>query len=79
VKELVDAGFGHRIMLSHDWSVLITISTREATAGLERYNPDGYLFISRRFLPRLREIRVDAAAIDRIMVDNPRRFFENEQ
>ena len=78
-KKLIDAGYGHRIMLSHDWSVTIKIGTREALDGRLQYNPDGYLFVSRKFLPRLRELGASSEDIDRIMVDNPRRFFEGSQ
>ena len=75
-KKLIDAGYSHRIMLSHDWSVTIKIGTRETLDGRLQYNPDGYLFVGRKFLPRLRELGASQEEIDRIMVHNPRRFFE---
>ena len=50
VASLIDAGYAHRIMLSHDWCV----NTPEAFS----YNPDGYLFITRRVLPYLKELGV---------------------
>ena len=75
VKKLIDAGYGHRIMLSHDHTV------PKARFGPEqeerrRSNPDGYLFITRRVLPRLMELGASEGEINRIMVENPRRFFE---
>jgi predicted metal-dependent phosphotriesterase family hydrolase len=42
-------------------------------------NPDSYLFITRKVLPRLREMGVPEEAVNQIMVDNPRRFFEGLQ
>ncbi len=72
-KSLIDAGFADKIMLSHDWSVPVGRSNQE---DRERYNPDGYLFITRRVLPGLREMGVPDETIRQIMVDNPRRFFE---
>ncbi len=72
-KSLIDAGFADKIMLSHDWSVPVGRSNQEER---ERYNPDGYLFITRRVLPGLREMGVPDETIRQIMVDNPRRFFE---
>jgi phosphotriesterase-related protein len=75
-KKLIDAGFGHRIMLGHDWSVTLTIASKESQEDRRRYNPDGYLFVTRNVLPRLREMGVPDDAITQIMVDNPRRFFE---
>ena len=78
-KALVDAGFGHRIMMGHDWSVTMTIASKQAQESRKEYNPDGYLFISRNVLPRLRELGLSQEDVDRIMVDNPRRFFEGER
>ena len=77
-KKLIDAGFGNRIMLGHDWSVTLTIASKEAQEDRRRYNPDGYLFVTRNVLPRLREMGVSENTITRIMVDNPRRFFEGD-
>ena len=75
-KKLIDAGFGHRIMLGHDWSVTLTIASKQAQEARRTYNPDSYLFIIRNVLPRLKELGASQADIDKIMVDNPRRFFE---
>ena len=75
-KKLIDAGFGHRIMLGHDWSVTLTIASKQAQEARRAYNPDSYLFISRNVLPRLKELGASQGDIDKIMVDNPRRFFE---
>jgi predicted metal-dependent phosphotriesterase family hydrolase len=41
-----------------------------------KINPDGYLAITRRVLPGLRDIGVSEAQIGDLMVENPRRFFE---
>ena len=76
IKKLIDAGFGHRIMLGHDWSVTLSIASLQIQEDRQRYNPDGYLFITRKVLPRLRELGATEEQINQIMVDNPRRFFE---
>lgn len=77
LKRLIDAGYGNRIMLGHDWDVTLTMGNKKQRAELdEQYNPDGYLFITRKVLPRLRESGVPEEVIRGIMVDNPRRFFE---
>ncbi len=75
-KKLIDAGFGHRIMLSHDWSVSLLIANREMQAQRMQYNPDGYLFIPRRVVPRLQELGATEQDVQNIFVNNPRRFFE---
>lgn len=74
--KLIDAGFANKIMLGHDWSVTLSIASAQMQEDRRRYNPDGYLFITRKVLPRLREMGVSEATIAQIMVDNPRRFFE---
>ena len=74
-KKLIDAGFGHRIMLSHDWSVSLTIASKELQKERRQYNPDGYLFIKRRGLPRLKEMGVSDQVIRQIMEENNSRYF----
>ena len=77
VKQLIDAGYAGRIMLSHDWSVVLDDDRTPAWRKQRLLdNPDSYLFINRRVLPRLREMGISEDTIHQIMVDNPRRFFE---
>ena len=77
VKQLIDAGWAHRLMLSHDHSTPAVQPSPELRREREQFNPDGYLFITRNVLPRLRELSVADADIQAMMVDNPRRFFED--
>lgn len=76
---LIEAGYAHRIMLGHDWSVALLIALREARKARDEANPDGYLFITRRVLPRLSELGASDDDIYKVMIDNPRRFFEGKQ
>ena len=76
VKKLIDAGFAHRLMLSHDWSATATVANEQVRQERHRYNPDAYCFIFRKVLPKLREMGVGEDTLNQIMVDNPRRFFE---
>ena len=76
LKKLLDAGYARRIMLSHDHSMPSTNPTPEQAEERNRFNPDGYLFITRKVLPRLRELGASEDDIQTMMVDNPRRFFE---
>lgn len=77
--KLIEAGFADRIMLGHDWSVSLMIANRETRAARDAGNPDGYLFITRKVLPRLQELGASSEDIHKIMVDNPRRFFEGQR
>jgi phosphotriesterase-related protein len=76
VKQLMDAGYTHRLMLSHDYSVPKARYGAEAQEARRRANPDGYTFIPRRVLPRLKELGASDQDIHQLMVENPRRFFE---
>ena len=76
---LIEAGYAHRIMLGHDWSVALLIALREARKARDEANPDGYLFITRRVLPRLSELGASDDDIYKVMIDNPCRFFEGRQ
>ena len=75
LKELLDEGLGSNLMLSHDWNVVIT---RLASPGFpnREENPDGYLWLTRKVIPRLKDSGVEQSAIDRMMKGNPRRYFE---
>ena len=76
VKKLIDAGHRDRIMLSHDYSVPKARHGAEVQEERRRANPDGYSFIARKVLPRLKELGASDDDIHQIMVENPRRFFE---
>ena len=76
VKKLIDAGFSHRIMLSHDYSVPKARYTLAEQEERRRINPDGYNFIPRKVMPRLKELGTSEEVIQQITVENPRRFFE---
>lgn len=77
-KKLMDAGFTERIMLSHDYSVPKARHGEQVQEERRRANPDGYNFIPRKVLPRLRELGASEADIHQLMVVNPRKFFAGE-
>ena len=77
-KRLMDAGFTERIMLSHDYSVPKARHGAQVQEERRLANPDGYNFIPRKVLPRLRELGVTDADIHQLMVVNPRKFFVGE-
>ena len=77
-RQLMDAGFTHRIFLSHDYSVPKARYGAAVQEQRRRANPDGYNFIPRYVLPRLQELGATEAEIRQITVDNPRRFFAGE-
>ena len=77
-KKLMDAGHTSRIMLSHDYSVPKARHGAEVQEERRQANPNGFNFITRKVLPRLKELGASDGDIKEIMVDNPRRFFQGE-
>jgi phosphotriesterase-related protein len=70
---LITAGHGDRLMVSHDWSVL-GVGRSSDPRATRSYNPDGWLFATRKLFPRLAELDITPAQIDALNNANPRRF-----
>lgn len=62
---LIERGHLNKVILSHDLA---------RTSRLRRHGGKGYGYILREFVPLLREAGLDEAAIQQILVDNPRRL-----
>ena len=64
IPQLIDAGYGNRILLSQDvcWK-----------SHLRKYGGSGYTYIQETFLPYLTTLSVSDEAQHQIMVENPRR------
>jgi phosphotriesterase-related protein len=74
--KLIQAGYGTRLMLSHDWSVASTMMTKQRMIERPKQNPDNYLFITRNVLPMLLGLGASQDQIDDLMINNPRNFWE---
>ena len=74
LEGLMDKG----VWLGLDWSVTLSIDSKEGQDTRKKSNPDGYLFITRKVLPRLREMGASQEQLDDLMINNPRRFFEGD-
>jgi phosphotriesterase-related protein len=66
IRKLVDAGYLNSILLSQDVFLKMMLT---------RFGGFGYGYILKHFVPRLKRHGVDQAAIDHILIDNPRRVF----
>ena len=75
IAEMVRRGYADRLTLSHDccaWSDFFP-----QVADYRRAMPNhNYLHIHNDVIPALREAGVSQADLDRMFVDNPRRYFE---
>jgi len=74
VKQLVDAGFTEKLFLSNDWYFGVTMAITGAMDIMDKLNPDGMLFVTRKIIPHLKQLGVTEAQIRTITIDNPRRF-----
>lgn len=66
IVRLIEAGYLDRILLSHDVFVKMMLT---------RYGGNGYAFVIRHFLPRLKRHGLDDDILARLMTDNPRGVF----
>lgn len=74
IAELIDLGFGDRVVVAHDDPIWAGLLTAEDQARHVAANPDGVAFIHRRVLPALRARGVTEEAIAAITVGNPARW-----
>ena len=68
IKRLIDAGYLHNILLSHDVHLKIMLTA---------YGGWGYAYILRRFVQRLRAYGVTDEQITTMLVENPKRLFSS--
>jgi phosphotriesterase-related protein len=66
IVKLVEARYTDRILLSHDVFLKMMLT---------RYGGNGYAYIPRHFLPRLRRHGLSEPILNRMMRDNPRSVF----
>lgn len=78
LKALIDAGYAHRICLSHDHAVVAAIfeNSPEVKRDSERHNPYGLLYTKKVVFPRLREMGIQNETLNSLCMDAPRSFFE---
>ncbi len=74
MKALIDAGYAHRLLVSHDWGLVRTLTLEKLKP--RRPNPHGYLYMKNVVFVQLRDMGVPQKVIDRLCVDNPRNFFD---
>jgi phosphotriesterase-related protein len=76
VAELIRRGYGDRMALAHDASCYFDWTEPRMLEAAPNWN---YLHITKDVLPALRDRGVEDAAIETLLVDNPRRWFETTQ
>ncbi len=78
MKALLDAGYGKRLLPSHDWSLAQVMAEAPLISPEEREerNPYGYLYMKKVVFPQLQEMGVSEVMLNSLCVDGPRNFFE---
>jgi phosphotriesterase-related protein len=80
--ELLEAGFERQLVISHDnigcWH-FSPGDVPEPMRLLSALPQRRYTYLFEEFLPRLRAAGVDASTLDRLLIDNPRRYFAGEK
>lgn len=67
IVRLTGAGYLDRVLLSHDVFLKMMLT---------RYGGNGYAYVLRHFLPRLKRHGLDETALDQMMRGNPRAVFQ---
>lgn len=78
MKALLDAGYGKRLLPSHDWSLVQVMAATPLISPEEREerNPYGYLYMKKVVFLQLQEMGVSEVMLNSLCVDGPRNFFE---
>jgi phosphotriesterase-related protein len=84
MKALIDAGWAHRLLPSHDhalvWLRQEGLPPGEVMTAEERRkrNPYGYLYMKKVVFSQLKEMGVSEAQLNRLCVNGPKNFFEGK-
>ncbi len=84
MKALIDAGWAHRLLPSHDYSLLwlrlegLPQNSPMSPEEREKRNPHGYLYIKKVVFPQLKELGVSEEVLSRLCVEGPKNFFEGK-
>jgi phosphotriesterase-related protein len=84
MKALIDAGWAHRLLPSHDHSLVwlrqegLPPGSVMTAAERRRRNPYGYLYMKKVVFSQLKEMGVPAAQVNRLCVSGPKNFFEGK-
>ncbi len=84
MKALIDAGWAHRLLPSHDHALVwlkqgaLPQDSPMSPEERARRNPHGYLYMKKVVFPQLKEMGVSEAQLNRLCVNGPKNFFEGK-
>lgn len=74
LARIVNAGYGDHVLLSHDYSIGLTLFDSEFVQRYDAAYPDRLLFIQRHVLPRLGDLGVSPQFLNGALSRNPQTF-----
>ena len=79
MKALIDAGWAHRLLPSHDYLMVRCIPEipPKLREFIEKVNPYGLLYIKKVLFPLIREMGIPDKVLNNLCVAGPRRFFDD--
>lgn len=78
-KAMIDAGMADRMLIGHDFSAVTPVFDRlspEERKTFDQQIPGRWLYWKNTVFPKLLDMGVDEIVLNKIAIDNPRRFFE---
>ncbi|MCJ7743082.1 MAG: hypothetical protein MUO99_00775, partial [Dehalococcoidales bacterium] len=84
MKALIDAGWAHRLLPSHDHALVwlrqgaLPQDSPMSPEERARRNPHGYLYMKKVVFSQLKEMGVPEAQLNRLCVNGPKNFFEGK-
>lgn len=79
IKNMIDAGMSDRMLFSHDMtgiSPIFDTLTDEEYDWYRKQAPGHWLFLKNYVFKKLEEMGVDPELLNKMAIDNPKRFFE---
>jgi phosphotriesterase-related protein len=77
LKALIDEGYIHRLLPSHDCPLIqIKSDSPSARPQLENEGSGGWLYLKKVVFPELRQMGLSESKLSRLCVNGPRNFFE---
>ena len=74
IVKLIEAGYEDKLLVSHDDPIWAGLLTDEDQARHLLSNPDQISFISKIFLPMLKEKGISSEIIEKLTISNPRKW-----
>ena len=80
IRRMLDAGLGDRMLFAHDFIAVSSffdhLPSKESQEYVDGMNPQRFSYLQKTIFRLLEDQGVDPDLLDRMLIDNPKRFFE---